>query len=628
MPSPLASYLETLEVPSADITQNRDIVAGFGQVAEQVAAEDAAQARYARIEQEVLSASKSLENKVGFHFSGVQRDEEGNEYPFGWPDTSGYGDFEYAYLKDRFATTQNLYLKSEYGFFLYLRKQAGRPEEVADLVQTLAELSQHYFALEAAEDASQPYVLYAVQSLALAFRLAASRQRDAAVAAVLPALMARIMATQQRWDATRKGTPMLLGTFTGLVAEQLSLFQTAGHLTDFLNRNRALIEVLGASYRYGAMELARASADVARQARLGDARSWELLVAHYYEQLADEAADQGNSAAVSFVQQSLRLYKELGETAAVERLTHRYQELRSAFKLVAVTTEVPTEQLQAHTTQIAAQVARSSEEEIVRFLASTPMFASVESIRDYEKMRENALLDAFPIIVEDKHGNPVQVFTSEKEKRDYRLLDAYGMLGQFGTQTLVQLLLEAYRADKLHLAGVMDYLAGSWLGEPRPVREHGVEKLTHPLRLLESGIRIIFQELDRWRAGATDAPDFIAAIDSLTLKIEYILRYMCERLGIGTFRPKKSEVVHEKLLEEIFRDLESHLDPEDLFFIKFYLHEKAGQNLRNRVAHGLLDDGEYGIEKAFLVLSMLLKLASYEFQPRENALDEHEQATN
>lgn len=92
---------------------------------------------------------------------------------------------------------------------------------------------------------------------------------------------------------------------------------------------------------------------------------------------------------------------------------------------------------------------------------------------------------------------------------------------------------------------------------------------------------------------------------------------MCDLLGITTFRPKRNGIVHEKILEELLKDLASHLDPEDLFFLNFYLLEKAGHNLRNRVAHSLMDENEYGIEKALLVLSMLLKLASYAFKPRE-----------
>lgn len=614
----LIDYLSDLEAASVATLQNRDVVAAFGRIAQELEAiGDEQLAKQARIEQEVLASSKTLEGKVGYHFSGVRKDEEGNEYPFGWPETTMYGVDEYTYLKQRFQTTTNLFLRREYGLFLYLRKQAGRPDEVATLVNDLFALSREYFRLEAEESPDQHYLLYAVQNLALAFRIAASRQRDAVVAATLPPIVAFLLATQQRWDATRRGSPMLLGTFTNLVAEQLRIFQQADVLPTFLAQNRPLIDVLRRSYLHGAMEVAQATAEVAQQAKL-EARSWQLLVADCYEQLAAEALTQNNSAAVSFTQQALRRYQELGETPAVERLTQQYQQVRTAFHLGEVVTEMPAEQAQARMAEVQRLVEQYSEAELVALLARAPMFPAVQAVRDYEQTAVTSFSDMLPTVLQDKHGNPLQMFRTEQEKQEFRVLHAYGLVGQLATQTLVQLVVTAYKADKLHLSGVMHYLTASWLGQARHVRENGVEKTTFPLRLLESGIHAIFSELDRWRNGETDEPNFIAATDSLVLKVEYVLRYMCELLGIATFRPKREEgIVHEKLLEELLRDLVPHLEPDDLFFIRFYLQEKAGQNLRNRIAHGLMDENEYGIEKVLLVLVMLLKLASYTFISRE-----------
>ena len=49
------------------------------------------------------------------------------------------------------------------------------------------------------------------------------------------------------------------------------------------------------------------------------------------------------------------------------------------------------------------------------------------------------------------------------------------------------------------------------------------------------------------------------------------------------------------------------------YFIKFLLTEKAGYNLRNRVAHGLMDSNEYNIETVLLPLIIILKLGNYQF---------------
>ena len=617
MPNALTDYLLELEAAGTDVTQHHEITEKLGQIAQQLEGEqDVTVARHARIEQEVLAASKSLESKVGYQISGTRKDEEGNEHEVGWPDTSCYDTVEYEYIKERFRATTNLYLKSEYGFFLFLKKQAGRPEQVAELVQVFFELSQSYFGLEATSDKGKFYVLHAVQTLMLAFRIAVGRQRDQQVAPLLPTIVDYLIAVHQRWDASRTGSPMLLGSFTSLVAEQPALFKRDDLLTAFLARNREAVEVLSRTYRYGAMELAQATAQLAKQAKL-DVQPWQLLVAEQYEELSHEATANRNAAAVAFTQQALRLYREFGEAEATTRMEQQYQHLRTEFALNEVSTSLPDEENRARLEVIMQQVADNTEEQLIELISLAPMFTSVEAVREYEKTADESFTDLFPTIIEDKHGNPVQRFRTPEEKREFRVLNAYGMLGQLATQTLVKLMLEAYKAGKLTAEGIAKHLSGTWLGQPRVVREHGRVSETNPLRMLLSGIRVLFFELDRWRAGQTDEPDFIAATDSLVLKVEYILRYICARLNIATFHPKRDGVVHEKLLDELLRDLagEGRLDPDDLFFIRFYLQEKAGQNLRNRVAHGLMDDDEYGLENAFLVLTIILKLANYEFRP-------------
>ncbi|UOG77622.1 DUF4209 domain-containing protein (plasmid) [Hymenobacter tibetensis] len=620
MPNILEIYLQELAERQADVNEQHDITAHLGELAIQLeAARELEVARMARIEQEVLAASKRLDTGVGYQISQTRTAPDGSTQEVGWPDTSAYASAEYDYLTARFQATGNLYLKSEYGLFLYLRKKAGRPEQVAALVDVLLQLSTHYFQRDVQEPA-QHYILHAVQALALAFRLAISRQRDQPVAALLTTLVEAIITQHQAWDPTRRPTPMLLGTFTSLVAEQLTLFLPNGNLTAFLEKNRQAIEVLGQSYRYGAMELAQATAQLAKLAKL-DTRPWQLLVAKQYELLSQEADADGNSAAVTFTQQALRLYQELNDHTAVARLEQQYQEWRTKFGLGQVSTSLPADEQQARLAAIMQHVEEGSENELLDIMTLTPMFPTLAAVRAYEETTHTSFLDALPVTVEDKHGNPVQQFETEEEQQEFRVLQAYGLLGQLATQSLVKLMLEAYKAGKFTAEGVLQHLAQTWVGQPRPIREHGRESQTQPLRLLASGIRMLFAELDRWRAGHTEEPDFIASTDSLVLKVEYLLRYLCELLGIPTFRPKRAGIVHEKLLDELLRDLQEdgRIEAEDLFYIRFYLQEKVGQNLRNRIAHGLMDDSEYGLESAFLVLTMILKLANYELRPSDHA---------
>jgi len=75
----------------------------------------------------------------------------------------------------------------------------------------------------------------------------------------------------------------------------------------------------------------------------------------------------------------------------------------------------------------------------------------------------------------------------------------------------------------------------------------------------------------------------------------------------------------EKLLDDILVDIKNSdinhtgFDEEDRIFIKYVLTEKAGLNLRNQVAHGLMDFNEYSFSNIIVILSMILKISKYSF---------------
>ena len=75
----------------------------------------------------------------------------------------------------------------------------------------------------------------------------------------------------------------------------------------------------------------------------------------------------------------------------------------------------------------------------------------------------------------------------------------------------------------------------------------------------------------------------------------------------------------EKLLDDMLADIkhsgvnQTGFDEEDRIFIKYVLSEKAGLNLRNTVAHGLLDIYEYTFSNIVVTLSIILKISKYSF---------------
>jgi hypothetical protein len=114
-------------------------------------------------------------------------------------------------------------------------------------------------------------------------------------------------------------------------------------------------------------------------------------------------------------------------------------------------------------------------------------------------------------------------------------------------------------------------------------------------------------------------PDFVLPIDSLTLKIEGLIRDICNFSGVATFYfiqdEKGRQIAREKDLGALLYEgkIKELFDEDDLLFFRFLLVEKAGYNLRHRLAHSLLLFQEYHVNFMHLLILTLLKLGKYNF---------------
>lgn len=610
----LQNYLSYLDTASEDVRDNHAITSRLGELAVQLdTGGNPVNARLARIEQEVLAASKQLDKGVGFHISGTQKDEQGVEHEFGWPDTSGYGDTEYDYVRYRYQATPNFYLKSEYGLFLYLRKRLRTNEEVRELAATLYRLGATYLEKHRVGGERAHYAVHGMEALRKAFQLANTRKNDSSVAQLLGEIVTYLVGTHATWSLADRSTLLMLSSLTQLFTEHFRVLTP--ELADaVLEQDWRGVHQLAQTYRHGVIELAAEASELAGKAQRDRGR-WSLFQAQQLEALAQEAEAQHNMTAVTFTERALRIYRQLKDMANSHRMEQEYQRLRTRFALTQTRTQMPDEATRALMEYIDEIVRNRDAQGIIAELCLTPMFQTLDAVTEAAQSQRSAFMDMLPKSLEDKHGNTVQTFYSEEEKEQFQFLNTYSLLAQLSTQTLVKLMLEAFKAQKLTASAIEEFLQRSWLGAPRMVESSGQQSQTQPLRLVMSGVRLLFQELDHWWADHDYEPDFIASTDSLTLKVEYILRYICVQLKLPTFNLREgTEIIMEKLLDELLADLKGKLEEEDRFFIKFFLSEKAGYNLRNRVAHGLMDDDEYGVENVFLVLTMILKLASYEFR--------------
>lgn len=107
---------------------------------------------------------------------------------------------------------------------------------------------------------------------------------------------------------------------------------------------------------------------------------------------------------------------------------------------------------------------------------------------------------------------------------------------------------------------------------------------------------------------------FIPEIDSLTLKIEGIIRDIAELNNLDQFKAYKFNVkqtfnwrnINDYLYDEAFSNF---INEDELHFMRFFLIDYG--NIRNKVAHCLMVYPEYHVYVMTYIFILILRLSKY-----------------
>lgn len=177
------------------------------------------------------------------------------------------------------------------------------------------------------------------------------------------------------------------------------------------------------------------------------------------------------------------------------------------------------------------------------------------------------------------------------------------------------LFIESINKKKLSLNILLNFLSNySWLGNNKSRALPNGERLEYNwLNLIAPAINEYFLQMNYYLL-SRNYPNSILAIDSLILKIEGILRDYCDDNGIITFFQRTDKTgtnIREKDLNALLHEpkLRDHFDEDELLLFKFVLVEKAGYNLRHKVAHSLITYADYDISVIHLLILIILRLS-------------------
>lgn len=588
--------------------------------------------KFSELERQAFAIKKSFDtisdeekgtiNGLSWQMAGSQTFEDGTEKPLYWPDVQSLSDADFEYFERRYKECKNLYSKVEFGLLVYFGSKtsfAKHNDFKKGLFPELFELSKQYLAHAVNIEDKNHYVSYFFSTLKFTFKLA----KKSKLTNELDNIIEFIYDTHLNWNIKREGTLRILLDLSGLMSEYFKYFKNTVDYSKVLEKNLQGAKELEKSYVLGAICVVDRNIEISQKIKLNH----DDLIrykAELHEKLSADAEEKGNMACITFSEDALRLYQQLNDKAKIIELEKRYSEQRGKFELGKIKQELPEEYTKQIQKNIIKTITESDKSQILLHFIITPWYDKIENLekRAEESKEYSVLMSMIGTSILDKFGNTVDKFQTEEEIDKHNFWQIYSFNFQIGTQTMHQFFIEAFKADKINYKSVISFLENSWFNETIQRKYHEEIVEIKPIDIIRPGIKRFFEELDSFFADNTYQLDYVTVTDSLVLKIESIIRYFCEKIGIATFktRQKGSEkLVMEKLLDDLIVDIKNTdknptgFDEEDRIFIKYVLTEKAGLNLRNQVAHGLLDIYEYAFPNLLVVLSIILKLSKYKF---------------
>lgn len=566
-----------------------------------------------------VEQSAKIERHVFLFKEPIQKGLAPQYSETGWPDTSCFNKDDFDYINSRFSNCINTYAKTKYGLVLFYAKEIEH-NIVSELLNLLFELLKLYL-IKGKED--RFYIFSSQNVVTNLLHIAKRRKKEV----IFKNVVHYIFDVFQKWDINDAKFENITSIFSRIYFDHFNNVSEIIDLRIVLDKNyNFILKQTDKDYEtiWKALQLIDVSVKLSNKLKTESLKNKFL---HLDARLNEKVAEirKGDLMEITFIEKAMRLYRILNDDENLKRLQEKYQNLRTKQNLNSAVFE-PNQGFTDLLHQIIEnEIKNKNEEEVIRTLSFTPMLEKLETIKKQSKsLKEEQPQYRFGThIISDKFGNTLAVFStnSEEDKKQISLFNTYKSHLDFSSITIVNYFLHAYQVKKITADGITNYLSNSWLGESAVRQINNVNHNFSYIKSIQPSLSIFFDELKKWQSDKEYHPNFIPIIDSLILKSEYLIREICYKLKIPTFRPKDAKkepgIVMEKTLDHLLNNLKGIILEDDHFFLQFVLTNKVGYNLRNRIAHGLMDDFEYELKHVLLAIIIILKLSNYQFKIKE-----------
>ncbi|MEA2014832.1 MAG: hypothetical protein U9N38_05965, partial [Thermodesulfobacteriota bacterium] len=267
---------------------------------------------------------------------------------------------------------------------------------------------------------------------------------------------------------------------------------------------------------------------------------WKRSIAESYEGLMNER-DESDLAVIFFCQSAIEHYRKIGVEEKAQELEKRYEHFRGKQQFGTFSQEIDLTEFRNRCREIAQDICTEEPERIISVLIADKSL--LPKLKDMEKSAEESskntpLTHIAPVAITDQHGHTAEHFSTQEERRYFGILQQYAFAIQLEKRILInEIFIEAVKKNKLNIHTVMNFLKkNSWYGKNITKRIPSRNTVAYNwLNLIAPSLNDYFIQMQVHILQPAYAPNFILAMDSLTLKIEGLVRDICILSGITTF---------------------------------------------------------------------------------------------
>lgn len=234
-------------------------------------------------------------------------------------------------------------------------------------------------------------------------------------------------------------------------------------------------------------------------------------------------------------------------------------------------------------------------------------------------LKNNPLSAILPRILIDERGHTAERFYSDETQLEYQVAQQYRLHIEMLKGHLINtILIESIKNKIFTYDDLLTFLAdNSWIGMGLTRKIGPSLEITYKwLDVISPALKAYFNEVNSFLSEGAEH-NFVLTIDSLVLKIEGLIREICQLSGITTFYHRETpegKVIREKDLHALLYEdkVKELFSKDELYFMKFILVEQVGYNLRHKIAHSLIISQEYTISLMNLLIVILLRISRFQ----------------